>query len=242
MNLFNTRHFEMGISEIAREIGLPKSTVAGLVHTLEVNHLLEQNPDNRKYTLGIKLVEYGSIRLNQIDLRALATPFLHNLLTWCNESVNLAIWDETWVVYIERMAGTNMLGMRSEIGKREPIYSTALGKSILSCLSEREVRNILSEVKLSPKTPYTLIDTNNLVANIHLCHQRGYAIDDQENELGGRCVAAPILDFRGKPIAAISVSAPIQRLPAENIPMMGEKVREVALDISKHLGYLPETL
>jgi IclR family transcriptional regulator, KDG regulon repressor len=239
LNLFDARRFEMGTTEIARALDLPKSTVAGLVQTLEVNSLLEQNSVNRKYRLGVRLVEYGSLLLNQIDLRMVAMPFLEDLLEWCNESVNLAVWDDGHVVYIERLFGTNLLGMRSEIGKREPAHTTALGKSILACLSERELRETISGIDLLPKTPYTLTNPDALITDIRLSYQRGYAIDNEENELGGRCVAAPILDFRGKPVAALSISVPLQRLPEEDFPVFGEKVREVASAISRRLGYLP---
>lgn len=238
LNLFDHRRFELGTTEIARALGLPKSTIAGLVQTLEANSLLEQNGVTRKYHLGLKLVEYGSLLLNQIDLRMVALPFLENLLEWCNESVNLAVWDEGHVVYIERLFGTYLLGMRSEIGKREPVHSTALGKSILSCLSERELRNVISHIDLIPKTPFTLTSQDALLTDIQMTHKRGYAIDNEENELGGRCVAAPILDFRGKPVAALSISVPLQRLPEENFPVFGVKVREVASAISRRLGYL----
>ena len=240
LNLFDARHVELGTTEIASALGLPKSTISGLVHTLEANNLLEQNNTNRKYRLGVRLVEYGSLLLNQIDLRLVAMPFLENLLTWCNESVNLAVWDGSYVVYIERLFGTNLLGMRSEIGKREPIHTTALGKSILSCLSERDLQNEINRVDLFPKTPYTLTNPDALINDIRLSHQRGYAIDNEENELGGRCVAAPILDFRGKPVAALSISVPMQRLPEENFPKFGLKVMEVSNAISRRLGYLPK--
>jgi IclR family transcriptional regulator, KDG regulon repressor len=240
LNLFDNHHIEMGTTEIARALGLPKSTIAGLVHTLEANNLLEQNTVTRKYRLGVKLVEFGSLLLNQIDLRAVAMPFLESLLDWCNESVNLAVWDEGYVVYIERLFGTNLLGMRSEIGKREPIHSTALGKSILSCLSDRELNAAISQVDLTPKTPLTLTTQDALIADIRKSYARGYAIDNEENELGGRCVAAPILDFRGKPVAALSISVPVQRMPEKNLPIFGEKVTEVAKAISRRLGYLQD--
>lgn len=237
LNLFDQRHFELGNTEIARAMGLPKSTVSGLVQTLEANGLLEQNNSNRKYHLGFKLVEYGSTLLNQIDLRQVAQPFLEALLDWCNESVNLAVWDEGYVVYIERLFGTNLLGMRSEIGKREPVHSTALGKAILSGLSERERRDFLNKIKLFSKTPRTLTSMDALLEDIRLSQERGFALDDEENELGGRCVAAPIRDFQGKPVAAVSVSVPLQRMSQEQIPAFGGKVREVAEAISLRLGY-----
>ncbi len=237
LNLYDSRRVELGNAEIARAMGLPKSTVAGLVHTLELNGLLEQNPANRKYRLGFKLVEYGSTLLEQIDLRQEARPYLKALLDWCNESVNLAVWDGDSVVYVERMFGTNLLGMRSELGKREPVHSTALGKAILSCLTESEQRNFLSGIELFPKTPRTLTDPEMLIEDIRKAGERGFALDDEENEVGGRCVAAAIQDSLGRPRGAVSISVPVQRLPVEKLPDFGAKVEEVASALSRRLGY-----
>lgn len=238
LNLYDNRHYELGVTDIARSLDAPKSTISGLINTLEANKILEQNPITRKYHLGVKLVEYGSILLNQIDLRDMALPYLHDLLDWCNESVNLAVRDDSHVIYIERLFGTNLLGMRSEIGKREPIHTTALGKAILSRMNEGEMREVLSHADLTPKTPYTITDQKSLMENIRLCRQQGFSIDNEENELGGRCVAAPILDFRGDPVAALSISVPLQRMPEGDIQKFGNKVREVAMTISRRLGYL----
>ena len=237
LNLFDSHHAELGNAEIARAMGLPKSTVAGLVQTLEANDLLEQNPANRKYRLGFKLVEYGSILLNQIDLRQEARPFLKSLLDWCNESVNLAVLDGDSVVYVERMFGTNLLGIRSELGKREPVHSTALGKAMLSCLSESEQRAFLSNIKLFARTPRTVTNLEDLLEDLRLARERGFALDDEENEVGGRCVAAAIQGNLGRPLGAISISVPVQRMPLEKLPIFGAEVREVAGAISHRLGF-----
>jgi IclR family transcriptional regulator, KDG regulon repressor len=239
LNLFNTHNFELSNAEIARAMDLPKSTAAGLIQTLEVNHLLEQNPANRKYRLGYKLVEYGSILLSTNDLRGSAQPYLKRLLDWCNESVNLAVWDDESVIYIERLFGTKLLGMRSEVGKREPVHSTALGKAILSCLSVAEQQEFVKKINLIPRTPRTLITEEALLADIRRSQERGFAIDDEENELGGRCVAAPILDISGRPVGAISISVPAQRLTDKDLPTFGRKVKESAQAVSLRMGYNP---
>lgn len=236
LDLFNAQNSELGTTDIARALEIPKSTVSGLVHTLEINRFLDQNPETRKYRLGLKLVELGSVLLNQLDLRQVAHPHLEVVRDWCNEGVNLAILDEGEVVYVERLFGTSMLGMRSEIGKREPVHSTALGKAILSCWNDLEVKNYLHHQELSPITPHTITDLDTFITEIHRTRRLGYALDDQENELGGRCVAAPIVDYHGRPVAALSISAPIQRLPDDQIPLFGEKVKQSAQAISHQLG------
>lgn len=237
LNLFDHTQVELGTTDIARRLDTAKSTISGLVQTLEWNGLLEQNPNTRKYRLGYKLAEYAGILLNQTDLRQLAIPQLEDLLGWCNESVNLAVLDKSHVVYIERLYGTNMLGMRSEIGKREPVHSTALGKAILAFTAPAEVRDLLQQVQFVPRTPKTIVSIQDFADEIARTRQRGFALDDEENEIGGRCVAAPILDHRGKPVAAVSISAPVQRFPQDQVPEYGQKVITAARAVSRRLGF-----
>jgi DNA-binding IclR family transcriptional regulator len=134
------------------------------------------------------------------------------------------------------MHGTKTLGMRSEIGKREKIHSTALGKAILSSLPQVEISEFVSQYEFSPVTPRTITDPAVFLDEMHETHQRGFALDDQENELGGRCVAAPIINHLGEPIAAISISVPHQRLPDAEISTFGKRVKAAAREISRRLG------
>ena len=236
LDLFSVQTPELGTTEIARGMALPKSTVAGLVSTLEQNGYLDQNPENRKYRLGFKLAERTGVFLEQLDLRRIAAPVLEDLRDDCNESVNLAVRDEAHVIYIERMHGTSALGMRSEIGKREMIHSTALGKAILAYLPVEEMRHFVSKCQFEPITPHTITDPAAFLVELNTTRQRGFALDNEENELGGRCVAAPIIDFLRKPIAALSISVPLQRLPEEQIEALGAKVLQAARQISQKIG------
>ena len=236
LDLFDRRTQELGVTDIARALDLPKSTIAGLIFTLEQNDYLHQNTVTRKYRLGFKLAERAGVFLDQFDLRRVALPILEELRDSCDESVNLAIRDDGFVTYIERMFGNNMLGMRSEIGKREPIHSTALGKAMLAQLPTADLNEFIAEYHFTPVTPHTVTDASAFALEIQETLTRGFAVDNQENELGGRCVAAPIFDYHGKPVAAISISVPIQRFPDERIDEFGEMVRQAAQKISLQLG------
>jgi DNA-binding IclR family transcriptional regulator len=237
LDLFDRHNYELGTTEIAKALEIPKSTAAGIIHTLDLNGYLDQNQKNRKYRLGIKLVERGSVLLSHLDLRQIALPHLEKLRDWCNEGVNLAIRDGHEVVYIERLFGTNLLGMRSEIGKREPVHSTALGKALLACLPDEEIKKFIARHKFTSITPRTITDDEQFLIDLRQTRERGFAIDDEENESGGRCIAAPIFDFSGHPIAAVSVSVPVQRLPESKIPLFGDKVVRTTGSISHELGY-----
>jgi IclR family KDG regulon transcriptional repressor len=239
INLFSSAHAELANSDIARMLEMDPGTVAGLVYTLKINNYLDQNPENRKYRLGFKLAERGSVLLAQIDLRKIAAPILEDLLEWSGESVNLAIRDHQEVVYVERLFGSHSLGIRSELGKRAPLHSTALGKAILASMGVSQVQTILDDYKLVSVTPNTIINLNDFMDELEKVRRNGFALDEEENELGGRCLAAAVMDNNRRPIAAISISAPIQRLPLERIAEYGERIKTAALELSLKIGYLP---
>jgi IclR family transcriptional regulator, KDG regulon repressor len=239
LNLFNSQSSQLGTTEIANALGLHKSTAASLVYTLEANDYLQQNPDTRKFQLGLKLVERASAMLDQVQVRRVALPYLQELRDTWNETVNLAILDSGDVVYVERYLGTKALGMRSEVGRRESAHSTGLGKAMLACLPLADMRAFVQRYGLPCVTQFTITDPEKFFADLDKAREQGFAMDDQENELGGRCIAAPIFDHTGKVVAAVSVSAPLARLPMSDVPQVGEKVRETAKTISRGLGYLP---
>ncbi len=156
LNLFDAQAPELGTTEIARALGLHKSTTASLVSTLAANGFLNQNPDTRKYRLGLKLIERAFAMLDQFEIRQIAYPALQELRNQWNETVNLAILDGSDVVYIERMLGTKALGMRSEVGRRALAHSTALGKAILACIPVPQVIDFLDKYVMPEVTPMSL--------------------------------------------------------------------------------------
>lgn len=239
LNLFRSQSPELGTTEIARALSLHKSTTASLVYTLEANGFLSQNPTTRKYHLGFKVVERAFAMLDQIEFRQVAYPHLQALRNEWNETVNLAVLDASEVVFVERMLGTKALGMRSEIGRRSPAHSTAVGKALLSCLPNTQVEELVKRCGLLAVTPKTITDSDRLLAELEQVREQGYAVDDEENEIGGRCVAVPIFDHTGQAIAAVSISAPTARLPLSDVPQAGAMVVKTAKAISRELGYLP---
>ena len=237
LDLFNEDLKELGNSEIAKMLDIPTGTASGLIYTLKSNHYLDQNPDNQKYRLGIRLIDRAAVLLNQIDLRNIASPYLEKIGNWCGESVNLALRDEGEVVYIERLNSRHSLGIRAEIGKRGPIHSTALGKAIVAHLPQNEISSFLENHNFFPVTQYTITNSSMFEKELEEVRTRGYSVDEQENEIGGRCVAAPIFNQDGYPVAAISVSVPVQRLPVDQVPVFGAKLKEASGNISKKNGF-----
>lgn len=237
LNLFEGPRSELGNAEIAKLLDLPPGTAAGLIHTLKVNNYLDQNPANRKYHLGMKLAERAAVLLDQLDLRKIAAVHLEELREWSGESVNLGILNGHEVVYIERIFGKHALGIRSELGKRAPIHSTALGKAIIAFHSREKINNFIGSYQFFPVTRYTITDPDRFLEELNRVQKCGFALDEEENEIGGRCVAAPIFDHDGCPVAAVSISVPIQRLPREKIPTVSEKLKDTARSISYGLGF-----
>ena len=239
--LFSPQTPELGITEIAKALGLHKSTVFGLVYTLQRNGCIEQNPENRRYRLGLQLVERAGVLLDQIEIRKIAMPELEHLRDWSTESVNLAIREDNQVIYIERLLSDKNLGFRNHIGKRAWVHSTALGKAILSHLPPYEARQILESRRLESMTPNTITDVEALMKQFKVFHEQGYAIEREENEIGGLCISAPIHNHTARPVAAASVSFPLSRLDETLISAHGLKIAEIVERISVKLGYCPES-
>jgi DNA-binding IclR family transcriptional regulator len=127
--------------------------------------------------------------------------------------------------------------MRAKVGKRALVHSTALGKAILSGMSSAEVQQLVAQCGLPAITTNTITDPERFLEEINRTRERGFALDDEENEIGVRCVAAPIFDHTGQAVAAVSVSAPIQRIPMPQVSLYGARIKETSKTISGKLGY-----
>ena len=237
LSLFGSQSPELGITDIAKALNLHKSTAAGLVYTLQRNGYIAQNPENRRYHLGLQLIERAGVLLDQIEIRKIAMPELEHLRDWSSESVNLAILEENQVIYIERLLTDKSLGFRNHIGKRAWPHSTALGKAILSHLPPHEAREILESYPLESMTLNTITDIEALMGQFKAFRDQGYAIEREENEIGGLCISAPIHNHSSNPVAAVSVSFPLSRLDETMIATYGTKILEVARRISVKLGH-----
>lgn len=238
LNLFDSDCPELGITEIAQALALHKSTASSLIATLAANGYLDQNSATRKYALGLRLLERSSVLLGQMDIRRVARQFLDRLHDWRGESVNMGIRDGYEVVYIEQLPSAHSTGMREEIGKRAPLHSTALGKALIAWLPPAELQRLVKECDLIPLTPRTITSVEQFLSELEKTREQGYGLDDEEHQLGGRCVGAPIFDHMGQPMAAVSVSTPLPRIPMSEVPVVAEMVRDTAKAISIRLGYV----
>ncbi len=237
LDTFSLKEKELGVTEISKRLDLHKNTVFGLLRTLEYWGYIEQNQSTRKYRLGLKLLELGNQVKEGLDLRAVALPFLQELVERYSETVHLAVHDQGEIVYIEKVEGPNTIRMYSQIGRRAPMHCTGVGKAILAYMSEKEIEKIIRLQGLKYFTPNTITDPRKLHEELRLIKENGYSLDKEEIEIGLRCVAAPIRDSQNTVIAAISVSGPSMRMTEGKIQELISSVKEAAFKISKRFGY-----
>jgi DNA-binding IclR family transcriptional regulator len=228
---------DVGISlaELSSLIDMPKSSTHRYLATLQELRLAERI-DGDRFCLGTKLIELAGSFLVHSDLRNESQAILNELAEKTGETIHLAVPSGTEVVYIAKVESKHALGMFSHIGARLPMYCTALGKAILAFGSNDHLLAVITE-SLKPRTPNSIISAQALEAELSLTRSRGYAIDDEENEIGIRCVGAPIFDFTATPIAAISISVPRERMDQERCTILGSLVREAAQMVSRRKGF-----
>jgi DNA-binding IclR family transcriptional regulator len=231
----------ISIRELSTKIKLPKGTTHRLLSSLSYLGYVRQDLKTRNYLLGFKLVELGNLLLNQLDLRKEAESFLKDLAERTKETVHMVILDRNEVVYIDKVETdqhTSGLKMASRVGLRNPAHSSAVGKVLLAHFSEEELQNFIKEKGLAKRTENTIVDPTQLREHLKSVRAQGYAIDDEENEKGIRCVAAPIRNEVGKAVAAVSISGPAFQITKKVIQeYLKKEVMETALKISQRLGF-----
>jgi IclR family transcriptional regulator, KDG regulon repressor len=237
LELFLTTSPELSVKDISEKLQLSKSTVHGIIKTLEHRGYLQQNPDDLKYKLGIKLFTLGNFFGKHLDIGNIARPIIRDLVNELNETVHLVTLQRDEVIYIEKVDGPRALTIYSHTGKRAPVHCTGVGKAILAHLSEKEADRLLSTASLDAFTGYTMTDINEIKKQFVSIRETGYAVDDEEIELGLKCIAAPIFNHQGNVIASISCAAPKVRLNEEKLPKVIAGIKSAATEVSRSLGY-----
>ncbi|PLT34500.1 IclR family transcriptional regulator [Bacillus sp. V5-8f] len=227
----------LGVTEIAKQIDINKSSVYRILSTLVQYGYIEQDSDTGRYKLGYKFLEISSKLLESIDLRAEALPYLQELETETNEVIHLVVYDQGEVVYIEKLEGNQTLRMHSKVGKRAPMHCTSVGKAILAHLPAGIVSDILERKGLPRHTESTITDKEAFLQELKHVKQKGYALDLEENEYGITCIAVPIFDHLGKVIAAASISGPTMRMTSERMDHLQDRMLHIGRQISTRLGY-----
>lgn len=238
LKAFSDEDSELGISALAQRLGLAKSTVHRLASTLIGADMLEQNPETGRYRLGLALLELGALVRRNMDVSNEAKPYLRMLRETTGETVHLAILDHASVFYVTKLESKQAIRMSSEVGARAPVHCTGDGKALLAFQPEDFVDEVIG-CGLPERTPHTLTDPKALRRDLAAIRTRGYAIDDEESELGLRSVAATIRSESGAVIASLSIAGPAQRISKKILASHAREVVKAADAISQRLGYRP---
>ena len=231
----------LSASEVARLCGLSRPTAYRLLGTLLMHGYVVHEPNaEAKYRLGYKILELSRSLLANVELRQQALPYLQELSRSADETAYLAVLDRGAVVYVEKVESMQAVRMHCEVGTRNPVHSTALGKAILAYMDPGERAAILGKGPLEARAPHTITDRGELEVHLEQVRQQGFVIDDVENEEGIRCVAAPVFDHSGEVIGAISLSGPAYRLSLERAHQVAGEVKATALAVSKEMGYIAQ--
>ena len=229
----------MDFPKMTAELGIPKSSLYGLLLTMTAGGFLDLDENTRNYRLGIRIWEAGQAYDRHRDLVRSARPILRDIRDELNETAQLAVLDGIENVYVAKVDANQALVLVSHVGSRLPAYTTGLGKALLSGLTDQEVSERYEGVVLTSFTTETITDLPALLDNLSVARRRGYATDSGEYTPGVFCVASPVRDATGEVVAALSVSVPSVRVDATMRARMIKAVRAGAQTLSARLGGAP---
>ena len=216
---------------------MSKSTVHRLLSSMCARHYVEKNADNT-YSIGYKLMETVSLHINNLELLTEAKPFLSDLMRDLHLTAHMGILDGCDVVYLEKMDIYPNTRLYTQVGFRSPAYCSSMGKCLLSCLSGDDLEEALYGCDFKRYTPNTITDIREFKRYLRVVRRQGWAMDNEEYQLGHRCVGAPVYDYRGTPVAAISASGSITQLSDRNLEAVIQDVKSAAASLSRRMGYV----
>ena len=222
-------------SEISRKLGIPKSSASYLLRTLERRGYLRRETETGRYRLGLKILSLGGDAQANLDIADLALPFMRALVEKIRMTVHLAVLDQGEAVYVEKVEAPGFFKVNTWVGRRMFLHSTSVGKCLLAWLPKHEVEALVKPQGLKKRTPRTITTMSRLLADLEHSKSEGYAVDDEENSLGARCLGAPVFDASGNVIAALGASGTLTQVHQASIPRLGEALKETARRISRQL-------
>lgn len=230
-----------GVTQIAKDTELNKSTVYRILSALVERGYAVKDEETQKYRLSMKFVQLSSMMLGEVELRTESYPFLKELATQTQQSVHLAVLQKSHALYIEKVNAYNNIRLYSQIGQYMPLHSTGVGKALTAWLAQDKLAETLDGVVFEKILPNTIDSRAAFLRALEDTRARGYAMDDIENEQGVRCVAAPIRDYTGQVMAAVSVSGAADQFEGERLSAKVEALLKTADNISALMGYHRDT-
>ena len=239
---FNTLHVlsqaerDMDLATLSEQTGLPKSTLVRVLHTLKLHNAVQQDVKTRRYRLGWGLMHLGKSAERQFDLERIVRPYLEQLSKESGETASLAILEGTRAVYLAQVLTDSIIRGVPPIGAELELHCTAVGKVLLTSFTDDQLDQLINEHGLPRATDRTIDNSELLRKEIATVAELGYALDNEEAERGGRCIAAPILGDGGRVMAAISITGPTSRIELDRIEEYAGIVKRVAAKVTEVLA------
>lgn len=226
----------LGLLELSNRLSLHKSTVHRLLTSLIHLGYVKQDAETNKYRLTFKIMEIANRMITKLDILEIARPYLKLLMEKTGETVHLVQLDQNEAVYIDKVeAYQNSVRMVSKVGNHIPIYCSGVGKAIAAQLETEELQRIWKDTEIKKRTPYTIITFSDFIKELDNIREKGYALDNEENEMGVRCIAAGLPGYEGNQPYAFSISAPINRMNDEKIEQYSHYVLETKKQLTEEL-------
>lgn len=226
----------ISITDLSKVVNLHKSTVHRILNTLIQQGYVKKNPKNNYYELSFKLLELSASVIAQNDLKSILHPYLEQLSDISGEVVHLVVQDGTDIIYIDKVESTHTLRMHSYIGRRSPMYCTAVGKAILANQSNHQIMSYWQNIQPVKFTEHTIVDLETFFDEITTIRIHGFSYDNEEQEPGIKCIAISLLDYNGETVGALSISAPISRMTEDKIKLLQPELLKIKDAVSKKLN------
>ncbi|MCU7939875.1 MAG: helix-turn-helix domain-containing protein [gamma proteobacterium symbiont of Bathyaustriella thionipta] len=226
----------LNLSEISGSVGLPVSTVHRLLNSLRQSGFVDYDEQQALWSIGVNAFIVGNAYLNKRDFVSQSRPYMKQLVTLTGETSNMAILEGDSHIFVAQVECSEVMRMVVRLGSRGAVHASGVGKALLSALPEKEVMAIIQRTGLPVLTPKTITSPKAFSNELELIRQRGYAIDDEEQTLGLRCIAANIYDENSEAIGAVSISGPAVRITNERISELSAVLMDIVNQITYSIG------
>jgi IclR family KDG regulon transcriptional repressor len=225
------------VTELSKHLKLDKSTVFRLLKVLEQNRYVERAPSDGKYRLGTKILHLGMLALTDVDVAQASQAYLERLVSLTGETAYMGVLRNSQIISVAVAHGSMNLRLGVNVGGNSPLYCTGLGKAILAFLPRDECLSVIDRIRFASHTPRTITKKSVFIKELKAVRERGYSIDNEEFEPGLKCIGAPVLNYSGKVVGAISVAGPAFRMTDANIARLIGSVIQTAKELSEELGF-----
>lgn len=240
LECLKSAQLNLTLEEITQKTGYKKTSCFRQLKTMLALGVVELSPATKKYRYGPRLAAIGLSALKNMNLRQSALPILQKLRDETGETINLTILSGTEILYVERIMSDYLVNVNINVGDTLPVYCASMGKVILAYLPDDRLKQIISSVDFAAKTPKTIISKSALLKELETIKNNGFAINDEELEMGLRAVAAPIFNYEGEAFAATNIAWTTARRPDRSaFSYFAEKIVSAAMQISRLMGHVP---